>query len=257
MEVYATVTDYRGLYVDDLEADNFVVLDAGSPVKVAAFESRTAGVSVALLMDTTGSMKAALPALKNSALKLIGDLRTVDSVAVYSFNSEVTELQPFTRNRDMAERAVLRTAAAGATGLYDALARVARDLSGRAGKKAIVVFTDGVDNASALTADAAIKRAKSEGVAIYTVAQGAAASSTELLAQLQGVAAATGGLAFAIKDPGEMRAVFARISQDLQHGYLLAFQPAPDAMHKWRPIQVSLVVPALRTVRAREGYYPY
>ena len=257
MEVYATVTDYRGLYVDDLEADNFVVLDAGSPVKVAAFESRTAGVSVALLLDTTGSMKAALPALKSPALKLIGDLRTVDSVAVYSFNSKVAELQPFTRNRDMAERAVLRTAASGATGFYDALARVARDLSGRAGKKAIVVFTDGVDNASALTADAAIRRAKSEGVAIYTVAQGAAVSSTELLTATTGRGGGHGRLG--IRDQGprrDARGVRA-ISQDLQHGYLLAFQPAPDAMHKWRPIQVSLVVPALRTVRAREGYYPY
>jgi Ca-activated chloride channel family protein len=92
-------------------------------------------------------MQNALPPLKSAALKLIGEMRPTDAVAVYSFNVAVTELQPFTTDKAAAERAILRIRAEGATALYDALVRVNRDLAGRTGKKAIVVFTDGSDRA--------------------------------------------------------------------------------------------------------------
>jgi VWFA-related protein len=176
-------------------------------------------------------------------------------VAVYSFNRTLSELQPFTRNKDLAKRAVLHTRASGSTGLYDALARVTREISGRPGKKVIVVFTDGADNASALTSDAAIRRAKTEGVAVYTIAQGEALTKPDLMSQLATVADATGGLAFTIKYPSEIRGVFDHISQDLLHGYLLVFQPSADANHEWHSLAMTLRGPKPRKVRAREGYY--
>ena len=255
VEIYATITDDRGRYVDDLDRGDFKLLDNGEPAQIGAFENRTAGVSVVLVLDTTGSMSAALPALKSSALRLIDDLRPVDTVAVYSFNESVSELQPFTRNKDLAKRAVLRTRASGNTGLHDALVRVTRDLSSRPGKKAIVVFTDGADNASALTSEVVIRRAKTEDVAVYTIAHGDALKNRELTAQLETIAKATGGLAFAINDPTEIRAVFEHISQDLLHGYLLAFQPAADENHEWRSLQIVLRDGKPRKVRAREGYF--
>ena len=95
-------------------------------------------------------------------------------MAVYAFNAAVTELQPFTTDKRAAERAVLRAHALGGTALYDALVRVNRDLAARTGKKAIVVFTDGDDNLSTLTAEIAIARAKAAGAPIYTIAQGEA-----------------------------------------------------------------------------------
>jgi Ca-activated chloride channel family protein len=150
---------------------------------------------------------------------------------------------------------VLGTRVSGTTSLNDALVLVARDLSGRPGKKAIVVFTDGGDNNSSLTSESAIRRTKSEGVAVYTIAQGEALASARLLAQLKTVADGTGGLSFAIKSPSEFRTVFDYISRDLQHGYLLTFRPAPST-ERWHPIQVSLRGTRGFTVRAREGYYP-
>ena len=189
-------------YVDDLTADQFTVTEQGEPRAATGFESRAAEVSVALLLDTTGSMQAALPALKNAALRLIGDLRPSDWVAVYSFNNTVSELQPFSTDKDAAKRAVLRTEPFGETALYDALARVNRDLSGRSGKKVIVVFTDGDDNASTITAQTAVQRAKAAGVPVYTIAQGAALTNPEFLKQLAGVSQATGGASYAIHNPG-------------------------------------------------------
>ncbi|HEY2842964.1 MAG TPA: VWA domain-containing protein, partial [Bryobacteraceae bacterium] len=197
VEVYATVTDGRGRYVDNLNRGDFTILDQKNPQNITAFEPQSNEVSCVLLLDTTGSMQLALPALKNAALRLIGELRPEDSVAVYTFSDSVTELQPFTADKTAAKRAVLHTQAFGETALYDALARVGQDLIGRAGKKVIVLFTDGRDNASTLNTDAAIQRAKANGVPIYTIAQGQAIGHRDMLDQLAGISKATGGEAFA------------------------------------------------------------
>jgi Ca-activated chloride channel homolog len=189
-------------------------------------------------------------------LKLIAELRSIDSVAVYSFADKVTELQPFTSDKTAAERAVLRTSAFGATALYDALVRVNHDLSSRSGKKVIVVFTDGSDNLSVLTTGIAMQRAKSAGVPVYTIAQGDALKSPELLKQLGTLSKSTGGVAFRISGPGEIRKVFETVSQDLMHGYLLAFQPPSVEGHNWRTLEITLSDNRNRKVRSREGYFP-
>lgn len=256
VEAYATVTDSRSRYIDDLTQDQFTLIDQQESRPLVGFESHSAPVSVALLLDTTGSMSSALPALKAAALKLIGDLRPIDAVAVYSFSKSVTELQPFTNEVDRAKRAILSTTAFGETALYDALARVARDLSGRPGKKVVVVFTDGDDNSSTLTTDAAILRAKATGVPVYTIAEGEALTNAAYLKQLADVSKATGGESFAIKDSGEIGSVFAKVSEDLAHGYLLVFEPPPADDHAWRPITIQVKGAKGSKVRAREGYYP-
>jgi Ca-activated chloride channel homolog len=256
VEVYATVTDDRGRYVDDLPSGSFTILDNGKPVAPVAFESRASSVSLALLFDTTGSMHDALPALKSAALKLIAELRPIDSVAVYSFADQVTELQPFTSDKTAAERAVLRTTAFGATALYDALVRVNHDLASRSGKKIIVVFTDGSDNLSVLTTAIAMQRARTAGVPVYTIAQGDALKSPELLKQLATLSKSTGGVAFRISGPNEIRKVFETVAQDLMHGYLLAFQPPAAEGRTWRTVDITLSDSRNRKIRAREGYFP-
>lgn len=256
VEVYATVTDGRGRYVDNLPQAEFGLLEEGTPQRITAFESNSSAVSCALLLDSTASMYAALPALKNAALKLLDDLRETDSVAVYRFDRTVTLLQPFTTDKQAAKRAVLRAFPRDETALYDALTQVAREISGRGGKKVIVVFTDGEDNRSMVQAEAAIRRAKVIGAPVYTVAQGRALEYDELLKQLRNVSKATGGVPFAIREPREIRAVLERVGQDLAHGYLLAFPPPPAPDNNWRQIDVRLQHPRGYKVRAREGYYP-
>jgi VWFA-related protein len=254
VEVHATVTDSRGRYVDDVAPAEFKLMDDGKPVAVSSFENNNTAISVALLVDATGSMQNALPPLKNAALNLIGQMRATDAVAVYCFNSTVTELQPFTTDKRAAESAVLRAHAMGGTALYDALVRVNRDLAGRTGKKAIVVFTDGDDNLSTLSAEIAIARAKAAGAPIYTIAQGEALHRPRFLDQLAGIANSTGGLPFEIHDPAEISKVFESVSHELTHGYLLTFQPPSDEANGWHAIKVALAAAKGRTVRAREGY---
>jgi VWFA-related protein len=256
VEVHATVTNPRERYVDNLTARQFVIREGGRPVPLRAFESDTAPSSCVLLLDTTASMEASLPALKGAAVKLLGALRPGDAVAVYSLTGGISELQPFTQDKEAAARAVWRAELGEMTALYDGLVRVTHDLSSRTGKKAIVVFTDGEDNMSTLGAELAIQRAKTAGIPIYTIGQGLALHNRVLLGELGSISKATGGLAFTIQSPAEIAVVFDRVMQDLLHGYLLGFQPPPTQDRAWRGIQVELRdLPAYK-IRAREGYYP-
>jgi VWFA-related protein len=230
-------------------------MEQGQARPVAAFELHSSNLSCALLLDTTGSMQAALPALKNAALKLIGELRENDSVAVYNFQETVSLRQPFTTDKRSAKRAVLRAYPDGRTALNDALVTVARDIAGRGGKKAIVVFTDGADNMSTLTAEVATRRAKMVGAPVYAIAQGEALLHPALLRELRSVSVATGGLPFVIRRPDEIRSVFESVAGDLKHGYLLAFRPPDVKPGEWRKIEVRLTDAKAHKVRAREGYY--
>ena len=238
--VHVTVTDSRGRYIDDLGPAHFQVVEDGQPRQAVAFESLQSGVSCALLLDTTASMHLALPALKSAALQFIADLRPVDSAAIY------------VGQRRRAE--VMTAFAAGQTALYDALARVSRDLSVRGGKKVIVLFSDGEDNASTLASRRVMQRMRAVGIPVYTVAQGQALQSQSLIKELADLSTGTGGLAYAVAQGSEMSPVFERIAQDLAHGYLLAFTPEPSSRTGWRRIDVVVKSDRQLKVRAREGY---
>ena len=256
VEVYASVTDRRGRFIDDLPRDRFVVADEGRPQSIVAFENHSTGLSCALLLDTTGSMGRSLPLVKNAAVTLLGEFRPSDAVAVYSFSESLTTLQDFTADRDAAKRAVFRTRAEGRTALFDALAAVSKEIESRAGKKAAVVFTDGDDNASALNLQAATDRIRRIGVPIYSVAQGEALQSKELLKKLRALAELTGGVSYQARKASDVERIFRDISQDLRHTYLLAYRPPTAPDRKWRRIAVSVSGAKGYTVRAKEGYTP-
>jgi VWFA-related protein len=254
VEVYATVTDRRGNVVDGLERGNFTILDNGRETPMGVFEDQVTGVSVALMLDSTGSMQPALPALRSAALNLIDGLRPGDSLAVFSFNDTASALLDFTTDKDAARRAVLHTYARGDTALYDALAYVKRSISGRTGKKAIVMFTDGEDTTSALASVAAIEGVRTAGIPIYSIAHGLASNSPALQTELAAISRATGGAAYAVTNDSRLSETFAAVSRDLTHGYLLTFKPTAP-VGAWHELKVELKDPQGRIVRARQGYY--
>jgi Ca-activated chloride channel homolog len=257
VEVYATVFNQKGYYVDGLGGDSFEVYEDGKRQKISSFETQQQALSCAILLDTSGSMASALPRVKNSIVNFIDKLDPQDSVAVYTFDQRLVARQDFTTDKDMAKRAVLRTRAEGGTALFDALSEVFLEASARHGKKAIVVFTDGDDNSSALTANAAATRAKKLGIPLYAVAAGEATRSGKLRGTLNDLSQQTGGATYQVKRPKDVDAVFADITQDLQHLYMLSYQaPGGAANGKWR--KIDLVVKGVKkySLRAKEGYYP-
>ncbi|MBZ5678129.1 MAG: VWA domain-containing protein [Acidobacteriia bacterium] len=256
VEVYATVRDHSGRYMDGLPRERFEVRDNGQAQALVAFESNASSLSCAILLDTTGSMADVLPVVKNSIIKLIDAMSDGDSVAIFGFANGLNRLQEFTTDKASAKQAVLRTRAAGATALFDAISEVAREISPRSGKKALVVFTDGQDNASLLNAERAIQRAKKAGVPVYTIAEGDALKTKDLLKELKDISEGTGAVTFEARRTKDIVDIFQDISGDLRHTYLLAYKPPPDTSQRWRTIQLNVVGVKDAKIRAKEGYLP-
>jgi VWFA-related protein len=256
VEVYATVFDHHGRYMDGLSGSNFQLLDEGVPQPIVTFESNLSSLSCAILLDTTGSMFRALPGVKNAVLRLIDQFRGEDSIAIYSFNTSLQVLQDFTTEKSALKTAVLRTRAAGETALFDAISQAAMAIGKRSGKKSMIVFTDGDDNASVLSANTALSRVKKLGIPIYSIAEGEAVASPALSRGLKEISQVTGGVAYTVKKPKDVETVFQDISEDLQHGYMLTYKPPAAQGFGWRKIQLVLNGQKDYRLRTGEGYLP-
>src|ERR1035437_10314271 len=161
VQAYVSIFDKRGNPLPNLTRDRFQVLDAGRPQPLAVFEGAEDVLSCALLLDTTGSMTDYLPALRSAVVHFVDDLRAEEAIALYTFNRTLQVAQKFTSDKKLVTLAVMHTSAAGGTRLFDSVAQVSRDLAARPGKKALVVFSDGDDNASMLNAAGASRQALS------------------------------------------------------------------------------------------------
>src|SRR5262249_48005351 len=157
---------------------------------------------------TTGSMKEALPRVKNGVVRLIDELDPSDAVAIYTFDERLTIRQDFTTDKATAKLAVLRTRAEGGTALFDALSESAEEIAKRAGKKALIVFTDGDDNSSVLNSNTTITKAKKLGIPLYAVAEGEATRAPQLKRVLEDLSHRTGGVTYQVKSSNDIGTVF-------------------------------------------------
>jgi len=256
VEVYATVLDHKGKYVDGLKSDDFKVLEDGKLQRISTFESNTDALSCAILLDTTGSMREALPRVKNSVVKLIDELGPQDAIAIYTFDDHLTVRQDFTTDKEAAKRAVLRTRAEGSTALFDALSEASEELAKRRGKKAFIFFTDGNDNASSLTASGAITHATKVGIPLYAIAEGEATHSADLGKVLNELSESTGGVAYRVKRADDIEEIFHTIADNLRHLYLMSYKPGEVADGRWRKIDILVSGGGDYKLRAKQGYFP-
>lgn len=266
VRVSAVVRDRKGRFVRDLTASDFSVLDAGIIRRITDFRHDLVGVSIAVLFDVSGSMEARLKFARETASHLLGWLDpTRDEAAVFAFDTRLTQLTPFTTGLQALPQELDLLTPFGATGLHDAIAQTARRLDGRVGRRrAVVVLTDGVDNASRLSASEVSGIASSIDVPVYVVgivpsidnpsAESAVPSATRsaLVGSLANLAEWTGGHSFVASTPGERSASSRQIVDELRHQYLIAFESSTRP--GWHPLIVRARDKDL-TVRARSGYF--
>lgn len=254
VEIHATVFDRRGRHVAGLRRDDFEIHEDGHVERPEIFESEDSPFSVGLLLDVTGSMEEALPVVKQACLRMLDELRPQDHVAVFSFSDRFSQVVDFTADRKAAASAIRRFVAGGRTALFDALARASMRMAERKGKKALIVLTDGNDNASSLTLDSALRRAQREAIPVYCIAQGEALRAGKLMDTLEKIAQLTGADSFRLQKISRVGEVFAEITRDLAASYLLAYRPRPGA-GEWRPIRVQVRNLKEARVRCRQGYF--
>ncbi len=264
VSVRAIVKDRKGRFVRNLAREDFTVLDKGQPRRIVEFRPDDAGpVSLALLFDVSGSMRVGtkVDEARHAADHVLTWLESgKDEAAVFSFDTSLRELQPFTTDAMALHRAIETLEPYGATSLFDAMAAAARQLAGRsAGRRALVVFSDGMDTSSRLTPSDVSGLASSIDVPVYLIVVGswrhwlepdeASAGSPE--DDLRDLATWTGGTMFVASTPAQASVAARQLVTELRHQYLIAFEAA--SAPGWRPLDIRTRDPQL-VVHARSGY---
>jgi len=169
--VPVSVLDRYGRYVPLLRRENFRIFENGQEQKIAYFATTDAPFSVVLLIDTSGSTQLRLDDIQNAAINFVGKLKPSDRVMVMSFDDRIQVECKATTDRDVITKAIRHTRTGGGTRLYDAVEDILKkQLKTISGRKAVVLFTDGVDTTSHRASYASTVRLAEESDApIYSV----------------------------------------------------------------------------------------
>lgn len=251
VQVTASVTDGRR-YVRGLARSDFRVYEDGVRVPVEHFGAQDAALELAVGVDISESMTAAIGQTKEFVKRFLSQLRETDKVSVLAFNeNQFLIARP---SVDLAARVAAVDALApwGATALHDVIIRSFQALGRQQGRRALVMFTDGEDTASRVSAGAVERRTESSDAVLYMIGQGQAVESAALRSLCKRLARSSGGQAFfprRVEDVGE---VFDAIADELSNQYLLTF--APSARRDGAFHEIRLEVSGGHQVRARSGY---
>ena len=263
--VNVTLTDMFGRYVTGLGKDAFTVFDNKDQQEILHFSDEDAPVSMGILFDVSGSMgKEKLNRAREALRHFIDTSHDSDEYFLIGFNSRAQLLMDRTRDSDAMLSKLTFVNATGNTALYDAcylgLERVTR---GAHQKRALLIISDGQDNASRYSFSELRRQLKETDVLIYGVGivERGAVSSLDMGGQalLEELAAVSGGRAFFPETAAEMNEIFERIAIELRHQYSIGYKPKNFSNDgKWHRVKVKVTPPRglpKLTVRAKEGYY--
>lgn len=264
-----TVTDKSGRPYTSLAADNFRVYDNGMEQAIHHFNKDDVPFTMGLILDRSGSMSMMMKEVYQAAFHTITNSKAEDEFFIEAFSEEIRTVQDFSTDRLVLERQLNGIQAGGATALYDAiLDGIDHSQLGHQDKKALLVVTDGADNASTHRFEEVLDRAHQESVAIYVVgmfdkgdlfAEGINESHLKkLLTQL---AEATGGKAYFPRNVKQCEQACITIAHELRQQYALGYYPSLRLQDgSWHNVEVRLDLAKdmrdleLKT-RTRTGYY--
>jgi VWFA-related protein len=264
-----TVLGSRGVPITDLGEKEVSLFVDGLPVARDLFEkAEDAPVSFAILLDGSGSMALAgkMEAARAAIATLVAHRRPGDDFALYVFDHlEAKEVVPFTEDPGVILRAMSEVKPYGKTAFFDAVATMPeRSELGKNPTRAIILLSDGIDNASKLTRLQLPAKLQGVPVPIYALGLRPAAERQRIkaapvteelsdIALLEEIASLTGGKLFLGTRPEEFAAAAAAIDRGLRVQYLIGFSPTGKGAVKYRRISLKLAG-RVQSVRVRAGY---
>jgi len=286
-----TVTDNKNHYVNDLKPSDVRIYEDGilqklntfaagakppllvtedgktQPlVETAAKESGPGldrpeafvGTNVFVLFDTSNFMYRGFVYAEDAIADFVRGLDRADSVAVYTFSRNLSRASTLTRDHNDAISGLRHSVAGDDTALYNALLLTLRDAAKVPGRKVVIVFSNGPDNASMVAPDDVRAVAEDEGIAIYTISTNEVNKDAISSGVLRRIAQRTGGKAYWARTWQKQVEAFEDIREDLGNSYTITYYPAPNPNEGFRKIAVEITSdPGKKLrVRTRPGYRP-
>jgi Ca-activated chloride channel family protein len=266
-----TVTDRAGRYLRDLTAADFAIFEEGRRQAISQFASVDVPIDMALVLDTSDSMREALPLAQEAARGLVRTLHEGDRGAVAGIGSSVSFPQSLTPDLTRVDQAIRSTHARGNTALYDALYMVLRQHQQdrrnftEARRQVIVLLSDGVDTSSRLTFEDVLDLVRRVEATIYVVSLSDDPAplpnvlgdrrTFEAAHALNTLARESGGRLFTPRTARELRGIYEAIGQELSHQYVIGYVSSQRADGRFRHISVGVLQPCVGAARTRAGYY--
>jgi len=274
VNVFATVRDHHNGIVSDLNKDDFKVYEDGVEQKVGYFTKEVdMPITLAILMDTSGSMANILGAEQDAASRFVRQvMRKKDEAMIASFDLDVNLLADFTEDTSVLDRAIHRATInaagpvitpgtvpmhGGGTNMYDAIYLACHDQLGtEAGRKALVLLTDAEDTGSKMSEGDAIEAAQRADSVIHFIL----ITDYSAIAGYGGgvanhMATDTGGRVIAVRNEKNLEKAFTELSEELRSQYVLGYYPTnPKRDGAFRKIKVEVSRPDVK-ILARKGYY--
>lgn len=275
VNIYATVIDSSGRYVDGLKQNDFIVQEDGRRQMLAHFDhNQDTPVSVGIVLDTSGSMSTKLDTATDAIDRFIRTIHPDDDIFLMGFDTETYLLQDFTSDRNRLRKALKYADSGGGTALYDALQDGIRKVKqGANTKRAILLITDGQDTTSESTFNQARVSVRESELLVYSLGispspdgrffdspRGGLRSQRDSVDMnvLRSFASDSGGRAYLVSENmlggknSEFDRILAQIAAELRSQYTLAYYPAHPDDGKYHDIRVQTRYGYF--VRARRGY---
>ncbi len=253
VQITPTVTDKGGRFVRGLTASDFRLYEDGAPQTITSFLSENIPLELVVAVDVSGSMTKAMPTAKEAVRKFLTKLRPQDVVTVLGFNDNVFVIARPTVSAEDRFKTLDRLRPWGGTSLYDAMLKALTQMGPQAGRRVIVVFTDGEDLNSRVPLETAERGLETSDAVLYAIAQGRAPRMESLRKVLIRLSDRTGGQAY-FEELDKLDEVFGNILSDLANQYLLGFVPRdPTHNGKWHDLRLEVPGKGYK-VKSRQGY---
>jgi VWFA-related protein len=280
-----TVTDGRGRYVNGMKPGDFRVLEDGivqhpsmfsegyqPPLEIAADGTTKLipvdpargdlrsdafiGTNVFVLFDTSNYMYRSFVYASDAIADFIRGLDLADSVAVYTYSRNMTRASVLDKNHDQAIFGLRKAVAGDDSALYNALLLTLRDAAKVSGRKVVIVFSNGPDNASMVSPDDVRAVAEDEGIPIYVISTNEVNNDAVSSNAFRRVANSTGGKIYFAKTWQKQVEAFESIHEDLGNSYTVAYYPQNNPNEGFRKIAIEIPGDKDKKLRvqARPGY---
>ena len=257
-----TVVDRKGAFVTGLRQDHFTIYDNDESRPIQFFTNEDAPATIGLVIDSSGSMRGRREQIASAVTAFAAISHPLDEFFTLNFNDRVwlglPPSQTFTADRHLLLAAISALPTEGMSALYDGLDRALDQLElGTHDRKALIVLSDGGDNASAQTLEGVMEHARRSGAAIYAVTLFDQDNHDARPRVLRKLARETGGDAFTPRRTSDVMDSFTQIARELRSVYTIGFVPPDTAESGFRSIRVVADAGDGRQLiaRTRAGYY--